>query len=61
MSSFLNVHLTGCNSPWFPEEMTANFMPWPLGLCLSKTSAGVVEKFETEEFVYVVIKGQECN
>lgn len=50
MSSFLNVHLTGCNSPRFPEEMTANFTPWPLGPCLPKTSAGVVEKFATEKF-----------
>lgn len=41
MSSFLNVNLTGCNSPWFPEEMTTNFMPWPLEPHLSKTSAGL--------------------
>lgn len=39
MSSFLNVNLSGCNSPQFPEEITANFMPWPLEPCLSKTSA----------------------
>lgn len=41
MSSFLNVNLTGCNSPRFPEEMTANFMPWPLEPHLSKTSVGL--------------------
>lgn len=40
MNSFLNVNLTGCNSPRLPE-MTANFMPWPLEPHLSNTSAGL--------------------
>lgn len=44
MSLFLNVNLTGCNFPHFPEEMTANFMPWPLEPCLSKTSVGLKVK-----------------